>query len=67
VIVGNRRIGVGGDLITEIDGQPVTGIDSLQGAMDRKRAGDSMRLTVFREGRTQQITVRLGEAPADLG
>jgi S1-C subfamily serine protease len=66
VIVGNYRIGVGGDLIMEVDGQPVTGADALQRAMDRRHSGDTMRLAVFRDGRTQQATVRLGEAPMDL-
>jgi S1-C subfamily serine protease len=65
-IVGNYRIPVGGDLIVAIEGEPVDSNDSLRKAMDRKRAGDPLRLTVFRNGRTQQITVRLGEAPQTL-
>jgi serine protease Do len=63
VIVGNYRIGVGGDLIVAIDGAPAEGTDSLQRAMNRKRAGDKVELTIFRGGRTQRLTVTLGEAP----
>lgn len=66
VIVGAYRIGVGGDLIVGVNGQAVDSADSLQRAMDRKHAGDTMRLTVYRNGRTQQLTVTLGEAPVDL-
>lgn len=66
VIVGAWEIGVGGDLIVGVDGQPVSSADSLQRAMDRKHAGDTMRLTVYRNGRTQQLTVTLGEAPMNL-
>ena len=67
VVVGNYRIGVGGDLIVAVEGNPVDSADSLQRAMDRKHAGDNMQLTVYRNGRTQQVTVRLGEAPQNLG
>src|SRR5262249_13204205 len=48
VIVGNYRIGVGGDLITAIDGKPVDGNDSLQRTMSRKWEGDTIELTVYR-------------------
>ncbi|HWQ56842.1 MAG TPA: trypsin-like peptidase domain-containing protein [Bryobacteraceae bacterium] len=66
VVVGNYQIGVGGDLITGVEGQPIDTAEALQRAMDRKHAGDPLRLSVYRNGRTQQITVRLGEAPADV-
>jgi S1-C subfamily serine protease len=65
-IVGNYRVPVGGDLIVAIEGEPVESNDSLRKAMDRKRAGDPLRVTIFRNGRTQQVTVRLGEAPQTL-
>ena len=66
VIVGNYEIGVGGDLITAIDGKPVDGNDSLQRAISRKRAGDTIELTVYRNRGRQNIRVKLGEAPQSL-
>ncbi len=66
VVVGNYRIGVGGDLIMEIDGKPVDANDSLQRSMNRKRAGDIMELTIFRGGKAQKVKVTLGEAPQSL-
>jgi S1-C subfamily serine protease len=66
VIVGNYRLGVGGDLITAIDGQPVDSNDALRRALDRKHAGDTIRLTLYRNGRAQDLNVRLGEAPQSL-
>jgi S1-C subfamily serine protease len=67
VIVGMYRIGVGGDLITEIDGKPVDGKqDALRRAMSQKRAGDTLGLTIFRNGRTLRINVKLGSAPEAL-
>jgi S1-C subfamily serine protease len=57
---------VGGDLITAVEGQPVQGKESLQSVMDRKHGGDPLNLTVYRNGRTERLTVRLGEAPQQL-
>jgi S1-C subfamily serine protease len=66
VIVGNYRLGVGGDFITAIDGKQVEGNDSLRHAISKKRAGDMIELTVYRGRRQQKIRVKLGEAPQTL-
>jgi S1-C subfamily serine protease len=66
VIVGPYRLGIGGDLIVAIDGQQVEGTDSLQRALNRKRGGDLMELTIYRNGRQQRVQVRLGAAPQAL-
>ena len=66
VVVGNVELGIGGDLITAIDGKPVTRDDDLQRSLNRKHAGDALELTVYRSGRTQKITVKLGSAPQEL-
>jgi len=66
VIVGNYRIGIGGDLITAIDGKPVDGNDAMQRAISRKWAGDNLDLTIYRNRSRQTIRVKLGEAPQAL-
>jgi S1-C subfamily serine protease len=66
VIVGNYPLGIGGDLITAIDGVPVTEPDALQRALNHKHGGDSMELTVFRNGRSMKVKVTLGSAPQRL-
>ena len=63
VVVGNYQLGVGGDLIVEVEGQPVEGNDSLVQIMNRKHGGDMLNLTVYRNGRREKVQVRLGEAP----
>jgi S1-C subfamily serine protease len=63
VVVGGYQLGVGGDLIVEVEGQPVEGNDTLVRAMKRKRGGDLLSLTVSRSGRREKIQVHLGEAP----
>jgi S1-C subfamily serine protease len=63
VIVSNFRLGIGGDLITAGDGQPIQDKESLKRLMDKKHGGDMLELTVYRNGRTQKIRLKLGEAP----
>ena len=66
VVVGNVELGVGGDLIEDIDGKRVERDDDLQRVMNHKRAGDNLELLVYRNGRTQKINVKLGAAPETL-
>jgi S1-C subfamily serine protease len=66
VIVGNYELGVGGDLITAVEGKPVARDDDLQRNLNRKHAGDNMELTIYRKGNSQKITVKLGAAPEKL-
>jgi S1-C subfamily serine protease len=66
VIIGNVEIGVGGDLIMALDGKPADRSDALTRALAAKRPGDKLELTIFRAGRTTNVTVTLGEDPNDL-
>jgi S1-C subfamily serine protease len=62
-IVGGRyQIYIGGDFITAVDGQAVTGNETLQRVMAKKRGGDMLDLTVIRSGKSETIKVHLGEA-----
>lgn len=63
VIIANYQIGIGGDLIMAVDGKPVDRLDALTRALSRKRPGDKLELTIFRNGRRVNVTVTLGEAP----
>ncbi len=50
-----------GDLITAVDGQPITDDNSLQSAILGKSLGDSVRLTVRRGDQTREVTVNLSD------
>jgi S1-C subfamily serine protease len=67
VAIGNVELGIGGDLIVAIDGQPVTREDTLVRVVAQKRVGDVIKLTVVRNRRTLVILVKLLRPPADLG
>jgi S1-C subfamily serine protease len=64
-VIGNYEIPVGGDLIMNIDGRAVESRDALPRAMSHKRPGDIMELTLFRNGRTTKVKVKLGEGDSD--
>ncbi len=65
-IVGVYQIGIGGDYIIAVDGQPVEGTQALEQALNHKRVGDTIDLTVYRNGRTQHVRVKIGEAPQTM-
>ena len=67
VDIGNVELGIGGDLIMAIDGQPVTREDALVQAISKKRVGDTITLTIYRNGRSIKVPVKLLRPPTDLG
>jgi S1-C subfamily serine protease len=53
---------LGGDLIVKFDGQDITNGPDLAGAMNAKRAGDTVTVTVFRGRKEMDFKVTLGDA-----
>jgi S1-C subfamily serine protease len=63
-IVGNRRILVGGDIITALNGEPIDDwLDYLRYLELETRVGDRVTLTILRDGQLQQIEVTVAEQP----
>src|SRR6476660_3199854 len=60
--LGNIPITVGGDLIIGIDDQEVQDQQELARVMNNHRAGDSVKVTIYRGKRKMDIQVTLGEA-----
>lgn len=58
------NLNAGGDVITAIDGQPVKSFDQLLSYLTtNKSPGDTVVLTVLRDGQPMDITVTLGTRP----
>ncbi len=57
--VGNYLIPVGGDLITAVEGKPVQEDNAITKAIARKHAGETLDLTILRDGRTMHVKVTL--------
>jgi S1-C subfamily serine protease len=60
--LGNIPIMLGGDLIVAIDGESVQDQQDLAQVMNAHRAGDSVKVTVYRGKQKMDVTVTLGEA-----
>ncbi len=60
--LGNIPIMLGGDLIVAIDGEKVQDEQDLAQMMNNHRAGDSVKVTIFRGKKKMDVTVSLGEA-----
>jgi len=62
VYLGNVPILAGGDVIVAMDGDPVVDQGDIARIMNRRRAGDSVKVTVFRGAQKMDFNVVLGEA-----
>src|SRR5215467_1008230 len=60
--IGNIPITLGGDLIIAIDGENVQDQQDLAQVMNAHRAGDMVKVTVYRGKQKMDINVTLGEA-----
>ncbi len=52
-----------GDIIIAVEGEEVASVNDLQVKIARHHPGDLVKLTVWRDGKPIEISVRLGEAP----
>ena len=58
---GMRRIAIGGDVIVAIDGQKVASQLDVNLALNHKRPGDTVSVSLYRGGKKMDIPVKLGE------
>jgi S1-C subfamily serine protease len=58
---GMRRIAIGGDVITSIDGQKVTSQFDINKILNHKRPGDVVPVTLYRGGKKMDVQVKLSE------
>ena len=64
VDVGGRKTKLGGDVIIKIDNQSVSKIDDILVYLEQhKKVGQSVKLTVIRDGKLQTVNVPLAERP----
>jgi S1-C subfamily serine protease len=59
--IEGTEIGLGGDIITAIDGHPVSGMEELASAVGAMQAGEEVQLTVVRGEAEATVGVTLGE------
>lgn len=55
-----------GDIITKVDGQKVTvETGGLASIISKKRVGDTIKVTLWRDGATREVTATLQESPGE--
>ncbi|MGB7281131.1 MAG: trypsin-like peptidase domain-containing protein [Candidatus Acidiferrum sp.] len=60
-LAGMQRITIGGDVIVAIDGQSIADQSDMNLVLNRKRPGDTVKVTVYRGGKKLDVPVKLGE------
>jgi S1-C subfamily serine protease len=64
--VAGETFPVGGDIITKVDGKEITGMDDVISAVNDKKPGDQITLTVWSDGNQKDVTVKLGDRPSQV-
>ncbi len=65
VTIGGQDVMTGGDVITAVDGQTVTGMDDLLGILQQSKVGQKVTLSIVRDGKPMEVTVTLAARPAN--
>jgi len=61
VLAGMRRIAIGGDVIVALDDQKIASPFDMNVILNRKRPGDTVKVSIYRGGKKMDIPVKLGE------
>jgi len=54
-----------GDIITAVDDQPIHGTNDLFRVLEGHRVGESVTLTINRQGKTAKVPIKLQAVPRD--
>jgi putative serine protease PepD len=65
--IDGQTVPSGGDVILAIDGQSVSSEAELQSAIDAHKPGETVELTVLRDGDRRSVEVTLAARPARVG
>ncbi len=61
--IEGAEVSLGGDIITEVDGKKVAGMDEIVEIVNEADPGEELELTVLRDGSTRTATVKLADRP----
>jgi len=59
--INGQEIVVGGDIITAVNGQPITSVAELKGALAQLPSDQELSLTILRDGKESLITIQPGQ------
>jgi S1-C subfamily serine protease len=64
--VSGQTVPSGGDIITAVDGEEISGMEDIISLINGAQPGDELVLTILRDGEQQDVDVTLGERPAQI-
>jgi S1-C subfamily serine protease len=64
--IAGQTFPVGGDIITKVDGKPISGMDDVISDVNNHKPGDEITLTIFSGGQQHDVTVKLGDRPSHV-
>ena len=64
--IEGAEVTLGGDIITKLEGRTISNMEDLVEAIDAKKPGDDLEVTVLRGGNEKTLTVTLGNRPASV-
>ena len=64
--IDGAEVTLGGDIITEIGGKKIAGMDEVIEFVNKAKPGESVKLTLLRNGQEKTAEVTLGKRPASV-
>ena len=64
--IEGAEVDLGGDIITEVNGKKISGMDEVVNIINAAKPGEEVELTILRGGQTKHATVTLGVRPASV-
>jgi S1-C subfamily serine protease len=64
--IAGQTVPIGGDIITKVDGKQISGMNEVISAVNDRKPGDDLTLTVWSNGQQKDVTVNLGDRPAHV-
>ena len=61
VTINGQQVMIGGDVITAVNGESVTTVGELRAALGQLQGDQELTLTVLRQGKETEITIKAGE------
>ena len=64
--IAGQTVPIGGDIIIKVDGKQISGMNDVISAVNDRKPGDDLALTVWSNGQQKDVTVKLGDRPAHV-
>jgi len=63
VDLNGEQVLIGGDVVTELNGEAVTSVEALRDGIQKYQPGDEVTLTIIRDGEQAEVIISLSERP----